>query len=308
MTDGTPVGHRRRRTLSVILLGAILCPTNALAAPPTKDECIDANRQAQSLRRTGKLHAAQAALLVCVNPTCPAPVVDDCTSRLDEVQRVMPSLVFEVQDSAGKDVTKVTVTIDGMPFASTLDGTALPADPGEHTFAFEVAGQPPVTQQLVLHEGDKGRREHVVVGGGAPAIAPVVPAAAPAASQTEAASPGKGQRIAGLVAGGLGIVSLGLGAVLGVNASSSWSSSQNECSTPTNCPNHAGAVSDHDTALNDATFSTIGFIAGGVLVAGGVILFFTAPTREGGAAASTAMRVVPSVAPGAAAVSLQGTF
>jgi hypothetical protein len=308
MTDGTPVRHRRGWALSVILLGASLFATNALAAPPTKDECIDANRQAQTLRRAGKLHAAQAALVVCVNPTCPAPVIDDCTSRLDELQRVMPSLVFEVQDGAGKDVMKVTVTIDGMPFASALDGAALPADPGEHTFAFEVAGQPPVTRQLVLHEGDKGRHEHVVVGGGAPAIAPVERAAGHPASQAEAASPGRGQRIAGLVAGGLGIVSLGLGAVFGVSASSSWSSSQNECSTPTNCPNHAGAVSDHDTAVNDATYSTIGFIAGGVLVAGGVVLFFTAPTREGGAAPSTAMRVVPSLAPGAAGVSLQGTF
>jgi hypothetical protein len=36
-------------------------------------------------------------------------------------------------------------------------------------------------------------------------------------------------------------------------------------------------MKDHDTATTDATISTIGFIAGGVLAAGGLTLFFVAP-------------------------------
>ena len=301
--------RRRRALLSLICLAATLGATNALAAAPTKDACIDANRQAQSLRRSGKLLSARAALLVCVNPSCPAPVSDDCTSRLDEVERVTPSLVFEVKDGAGKDVTKVKVTIDGKPFAEALDGTALAADPGAHTFGFEVAGQPPVTQELVLHEGDKGRHERVVVGARAVATAPPpVEAATPPAARVETASPGRGQRIAGLVVGGVGIVSVGLGAVFGLGASSSWSSSQNACSSGTSCANHGEAVSDYNSAVSDATLSTIGFIAGGVLVAGGLVLFLTAPTHDGAAAPTTGVRIVPSLAPGLAGLSLHGSF
>jgi hypothetical protein len=67
-----------------------------------------------------------------------------------------------------------------------------------------------------------------------------------------------------------------LGAITGSMAASSWSSSKSACST-TSCPNHDKAVRDHDDAVTFATISTIGFIAGPVLVAAGGVLFFTAP-------------------------------
>jgi hypothetical protein len=282
---------------------------SALAAGPTKDDCIDANRQAQTLRRSGKLHAAQAALHVCASQSCPAVVSDDCTSRLDEVERAMPSLVFDVRDGAGRDLTRVKVSMDGKPFAEALDGTALTADPGEHTFVFEVAEEPPVTEQLVLHEGDKGRHERIVIGDRAVATKSA-PAPVEARARAEAPPPRQGQRIAGLVVGGVGILSVGLGAVFGVSASSSWSASQSACGSPTACPNHAQAVSEYNSASSDALISTIGFIAGGALITGGLILFFTAPAARESALppAATAVHLVPSVAPGTAALLVRGTF
>src|SRR5208282_3193173 len=65
------------------------------------------------------------------------------------------------------------------------------------------------------------------------------------------------------------------GAIFGLLASSAWNTAQSDCpgNTLATCPNHAGAVNDHSTTVTDATISTVGFIAGGALVAGGVTLF-----------------------------------
>ena len=92
---------------------------------PSKEQCVDANGLGQELRRTGKLSAAREQLRACAHPTCPALVRDDCTLRLDELERAQPTIAFSVQDAAGADLSQVTVRVDGMTLATRLDGTAL---------------------------------------------------------------------------------------------------------------------------------------------------------------------------------------
>ena len=55
------------------------------------------------------------------------------------------------------DLTAVKVTMDHEVLSSALDGTALPIDPGIHTFTFEAAGQRPVTKSLVQGHGPAPR-------------------------------------------------------------------------------------------------------------------------------------------------------
>jgi hypothetical protein len=111
----------------------------------------------------------------------------------------------------------------------------------------------------------------------------------------------------GLVVGGVGIAGLIGGGIFGALASSSWSSSKNECASPTNCTNHAQAVSDHDSASSMATMSTVSFIVGGVAVAAGAVLFLTAPSSPSSAPA-TGLVIVPGVGPGSGGLLLQGSF
>ena len=85
-------------------------------------------------------------------------------------------------------------------------------------------------------------------------------------------------RVAGASIAGVGLAGVILGAVFGGLASSSWSRSQSECASPTNCTSRAQALSDHDDAITFATISTIGFVAGGVAIASGAAIFFLAPT------------------------------
>jgi hypothetical protein len=105
-------------------------------------------------------------------------VRDDCARRLDELDKAQPTIVFEVKDASGRDVTDVKVTMDGKALTERLNGRPVPVDVGEHFFTFEVDVQPPVTltRTLVLAEGEKGRRERIVLGRArASAPAPVPP-------------------------------------------------------------------------------------------------------------------------------------
>jgi hypothetical protein len=239
-------------------------------------------------------------------------VRDDCAQRLDALERVLPSLVFEVKDGAGADLTAVRVLLDGQVLAEKLDGTALDVDPGEHSFTFQAAARAPVTMKLVIREGDRGRRQAVRMGAAAatPPTPVVVPPPSPSPPPTPstkepsgrvepppqpAPDPGEvggGQRPAGLVLGIGGAVGLGVAGLLGASASSSWSSSQTNCASSAECTNRPEAVADRDSAVTLATGATIAFIAGGALLTTGLILYFTAPTK---AAPATGMRVVPSV-------------
>jgi hypothetical protein len=47
-------------------------------------------------------------------------VRDDCTRRLDELDKAQPTIVFEAKDGAGRDLTAVQVTVDGKPLVESL--------------------------------------------------------------------------------------------------------------------------------------------------------------------------------------------
>jgi hypothetical protein len=285
------------------LAAAVLLAASPAAADVTKSQCVDANNTAQTHRREGKLSQARDELRLCSDPHCPRMVRDDCTRRLDELEQVQPTLVFDVKDPSGGDIGDVKVVLDGKTLTEKLDGTAIAVDPGEHAFTFQVEDQPPVTQTVVVKEGERSRRVSVVVGT-KPEPPPPPPPPPPPAPPTPAGM--TTLQTAGLVGGGAGVVGLGVGAVFGVLASSKWSSAKSECGQPTVCPSYAKALSDHDASVTDGTVSTVAFIAGGVLLAGGAYFFLTGgPSTP---STSTGLHVVPSVAPGAAALGLAGAF
>jgi hypothetical protein len=287
----------RGRWRGILAVAAVLlsAATAAGAEPVTKSQCVDADTRAQSLRREKKLGAAREQLRICSDPACPKMVRDDCAQRTNDLNAAEPTIVFVAKDGSGADLLAVHVTMGGHLFAEKLDGSALPVDPGEHDFTFDSAGQPSVTRHLVLHEGERGRRETIVIGKAPPSTPPPV----------AESHPGRGQRVAGVVVGALGVVGVGVGAVFGAMASSDFSHQKSDCPAA-GCPNHAQAVTDHDGATSAANGSTIGFISGGVLVAGGIALFVTAP--KGTLTTGSALQLAPTVGAGGAGMLLRGTF
>ena len=270
----------------------------------TKDQCIETNTHAQSLRREGKFGAARQQLEICGDPSCPAIVRDDCARRLDELERAQPTVVFDAKDGAGQDLTAVEVTIDGQKLPGRLDGTALRVDPGADVFTFTITGQPPVARTFVLKEGERDRRERIVLG--APASLPVgrPVTEAPPAIRGDGTRPA---RLAGLIVGGVGAAGIVVGSVFGLLAISEGSQQKSDCASPTNCPHIGAATSDHTSAQTDGAVSTAGFIAGGALLAGGAILFLSAGHARTEPSAARFV-VTPSIAPGGGGVWLRGEF
>jgi hypothetical protein len=197
---------------------------------------------------------------------------------LDAVEKSLPTLVFSAKDAAGHDLLDVRVTVDGQPLLSTLDGAAVPVDPGPHTFRFEQPGGASATLQILVKEGAKNVEVPTVLS--RPPPPPAEPPAAPPRVTVRRPEPSHGLRTFGLIVGGVGIAGLGAGAVTGLLAMSTWSTAKKECPTHTGCSQQA--MNDQTQASGLATASTVGFAAGGVLAAVGVTLLLAAPTAQEG--------------------------
>jgi hypothetical protein len=274
--------------------------TASIAAPARADDaaCIDAIEQALTLRKGGKLHDALKTLATCSDVACPAEVRTECTQRIDAVGAAMPTVVFAAKDGAGNDLYAVTVTMDGTSLATTLDGRPVSIDPGEHAFRFETAGQPPVDKTLVVREGEKNRVETVLLG---PAAPPPLVAAPPPPP-----TPGtwSTRKTLAVVTGGVGIVGLGLGIGWAAFASSDQSKEKSNCSASV-CTNQPQAVADYNAAQKNATGATIGILAGAALIAGGVVLWVTAPSQASG---TVAWGVAPAILPSGGGLAVGGSL
>ncbi|WP_437693786.1 hypothetical protein [Sorangium sp. So ce176] len=218
----------RPRTALALSLGAALALSGAGAhAAPSKRACAAAYERAQGLRRDGRLLEAREALITCSQPTCPAAAVADCGPWLAEVEQSLPSVVIAARDADGRERLDVRVLVDGRLLAATLDGKALPVDPGPRTFRFEPATGPAVEERVLIREGEKNRAITVTLGApaaGAPAAPrPLAPSAAPPPSSPAAAplaspaAPPAEPSIPPLAwaAGGVGVAGLAVFAVAG---------------------------------------------------------------------------------------------
>jgi len=244
----------------------------ARAANPTTADCIAASDASLTAGNEHKLRAERSQLLACAALGCPSDVRKECMRRVEEVNTQIPTIIFAAKDGRGNDLGAVKVTMDGELLTSRLEGTALSIDPGPHSFTFETPGEPPVTRSLLIQEAQKERREVIVFG--APPTTPTSPAETPRALGA--------QRLVALVAGGVGLVGLGVGGVSGAVALSDKSDAQTLCPT-SRCPTQAGLTKWQSTATA-ANVSTAAFIVGAVGVVGAAVLWFTAPGPRGASA------------------------
>lgn len=128
------------------------------------------------------------------------------------------------------------------------------------------------------------------------------------AATSDADSSGKTLRTVGFVAAGVGAVSLVVGTVFGLSASSKNSDAEKQC-TGNLCTQEGLTLTDE--ARSAATVSTIAFVAGGVLVVGGLGLALFGPKASSGGSttsSSTSAWLSPAVSPTFAGVRVGGGF
>jgi hypothetical protein len=292
------------RPLAALSAALVLLAAPVAGADPTKIECARANADAQALRMDGKLAAARAQLEMCQGNACPALVRDDCAQRLDDLEHAQPTVVFDVKDPAGADVSAVTVFVDGTVLVRQLGGDALRVDPGEHSFAFAAVDHASTTQHLLIREGEKYRRERIL-------LAPTSSAPAPAPATEKSSSFGTGgsaaRTVFALSAGGVGVAAAATGGVFGGLALSASNRQKTACPSDASCTSRSQALADHTSAVSDSTISDVMLAAGVALIAGGALLYITAP-RTMALGQPAALQVMPSIGPGGGGMLLRGRF
>ncbi len=279
-----------------LLLLALLAPTALVATAAFADgkaACLDAASRGQRLRDAHKLVEARDQFRVCAAGGCPAVVQGDCANWLIEVDKAMPSVVVTAKSGAGADLVNVKVSVDGQPLVPKLDGQAVSMNAGPHTFHFEGEDGTSVDQQVMVKEGEKSQSVAAVLG--------PVPSVPSAAGAQGASAPGGASRpvgkTLGWVLGGMGVAGLGVGGVFGVLAM------QDKSKDCVGSVCNAGTLSGIKT---EALVSDIGWIAGGVLLAGGAALVLFTPSRSHEATAG--VRLAPIVTGSGAGMVAVGSF
>ncbi len=222
--------------------------------------------------------------------------VQQIAERIEELDREVPKLTIalppEMQAPAG-----LVVLLDGAELAHTELGKVQRVDPGAHAVIVRV---PDKTEQSFEVTADAKKPSELMLPLEAEAKQPELPLPPPAPKD-----PGRSRRMAGLLAGGAGLLGLGVATYLAIDANGDYddafaahcSSASNECT--------AVGQAAIDDARNQGTAATI---IGGVAlaaVATGVVLYFTAP-KDAGEAPQTAVR--PLLWNGGAGLAISGAL
>ena len=148
--------HLRLTPALIVLLVVVFGARRAHAV-----ECVDAFDQGQESRAAAALTRAAEELAICADAACPKPIRDKCVQWLGEVERALPTVVLAAKDDGGGDVdARVSLRAldsDEPAAEASIDGRALPLDPGRYELSFEAVDRSPVTLTIVVKAGEKNR-------------------------------------------------------------------------------------------------------------------------------------------------------
>lgn len=196
--------------------------------------------------------------------------------RADAIEPKLPRLTIRV----GAAIPGLAVTRDDIPVDPAVIGVGVYVDPGDHTVTASAVGRKPFTQTVTLAE--MGTRIVVVPDLAVdPSYKGPVPVAGPTTIRVEqeALDPGRTRRILGLALGGAGIAATVGGVSVGLFASSTYDKAFDDglCDRATlQCT--ADGQERTNTARRQALISNLVTVGGVAMVAGGVLLYMTAPS------------------------------
>jgi hypothetical protein len=237
---------------------------------------------AQAEEELGQLASAQAdyeSALHGAKTAGDAEVVGAAEQALRTLEPRVPHVVVVCANATGQ----TRALLDQRPIAM---GTAVAVDPGTHHLAVSAPGARDVTP--IVSVAERQRLEVpacpvAVVAPLPPMPAPPPPAATagvppPTAPEKPPGAPSAGVnwRTVGLVTAGAGVVGLGVGMAFGIVAKSKLDQSNSSGCNGNDCTASAAAV--RRDSLSAANVSTAAFVVGGVLAAGGVVLWLLAPS------------------------------
>ncbi len=214
-----------------------------------------------------------------------APQRAEAAKLAAEVEIRIPTLRVELVGTA-------TVQLDGVTMPTAALSQPLSLNPGTHAITASAEGIPPQRQEIALAEGEH-KTVTVKLPSGKPTSEDPPPTGAggptPVALHSSSASPVPPhpdadpsadlgtQRTVALVAGGLGVIALGVGAWAGFSARSYRDQATPRCAyTGGGCD--AEGLALKAKALDRADLSTWAFVSTAVLLGGAAVIWFTAPS------------------------------
>lgn len=193
---------------------------------------------------------------------------DVAQARAAELEAKTPSVTFEVTEIAG-----LTLSVDDVDLPKSAWSAPRWVDPGRHVVRASAPGHAPLEKSLDFTTA----RVVIVVDLRAETLPPST-AKTNHDAPTEAPAPRSTQKTIGAALAIVGLVGVGVGGVTGGLAISKQSESNEGHCEGNRCD--AEGLALRDDGLTMASISTVGFIAGAALLAGGVVLYLTAPSPK----------------------------
>lgn len=232
---------------------------------------------ARSFARLGRLRESKRSYEDLVNEALPASspkafvqAQSDAKAELETLKKRMPSFVVAL---VGASRDEVTLTLDGEPIDALVAAGPVLGDPGEHELRLEPkkgSDVGPQRRSLTLEE-----------------------AAPPVRVELRVARLSKPINAPALASLGVGVVGLALGAVMAGLHFDRVGTLAATCPDKL-CPASARPIIDEADTFS--TVSTVGFVAGGVGLAAGLLFMTVGPFKKAtpgfGAAPGPALRVV----------------
>jgi hypothetical protein len=230
---------------------------------------------------------------------------------LDRAAALEPKLArLTIVVSPDSDVPGLEVKRDGVVVGATEYGVGIPVDPGPHGLEATAPRKKDWSGKIDVAPEQADATISIAL---LDDVAPLPATAAPATTVTAApvgtspypdqgeASNGGAQRVVAMAALGVAVVGVVVGSIYGLQAKSN----NDHATEPANCPTSTTCDKTGfdltNKARNEATVSTVSFVVGAAALAGGAVLWLTAPRANG-------IRVAPSATGSYAGALLTGSF
>lgn len=268
------------------VFAGLLAPELAAAAPPSKEECIEAHGRGQDQREAGQVTLARESFAICSQPVCPALVQTDCAQFTEQLAGLIPSVSFAARNQRASDLPDTQVYVDGKLVARRLDeGKSYDVDPGRHSVLF-VHGAKELTLTVIVTEGERGRNLVATFSDDTP-----LPRSEPKpqfpARDARAGAPRSTLPLVLAVGGGLALATGSVLTAVGFSKiPGNCSFGSRECAAPPG----DGAFNEAHSGVSLVNVGVTTAIAGAVLGLGGLIWYWSEGSPGHQAASSSDLR------------------
>jgi hypothetical protein len=161
---------------SLVLALALATFTAGAEAQADVEACVADHKRVQTSRESGHYLESRDVAARCARSSCPQLIREDCSAWYVDLVASTPSIVLEVRDEAGHDLTDARAKLGER--ALELDGRAVALDTGSYSLRVEASGHEPHVEQIVVRQGEQNRRVRVTLPTTAAPRAPEAPAPA----------------------------------------------------------------------------------------------------------------------------------